>query len=471
MAVMRISLVGCAALALTAAWPASAVAAPSCEEGPQIVGSTYYGTPCDDTIRAPRNVTRVYGEGGDDTLYGQRGNDFLYGGPGDDRLYGGIGDDQLRGGPGNDLLSGGFGADSALDGEEGNDIVRGDATIDRIEDTGGGFDTLSYATGVTPGFFDGHAGVSEYTGLPTGRDGRGAYINLETGKGDNGLAPAGGGVDEEVDGAEFDVVIGTPFDDYIVGTPANQVIYGGGGADVILGGGGADQIYGGDEGDYCDAGDGTAHECEFEGGEKKVEPRDPSEVSVGIMAAQAGEPPALYLTGSDGGDDIKATYSESTSTVSFTNHGSLVGSFGLGEAPDSVVIAGLDGNDSIEASGFPETTSPILVGGDGSDHIVGGATEDALIDGPGNDEVQAGGGDDAVPNNEGTDSLHGAPARTSSSTTRSAKATCSTAAPTATTPTGRTSTAGPKPASRSTCRRGSPAWSARGAPRRARAAR
>ena len=52
---------------------------------------------------------------------------------------------------GNDRLSGGFGADT-IDGQAGNDYVRGDATIDHIFDTGGGFDTLSFATGVTPGF-------------------------------------------------------------------------------------------------------------------------------------------------------------------------------------------------------------------------------------------------------------------------------------------------------------------------------
>src|SRR5829696_8674630 len=149
---MRSAWTGTIAVILLLALPAAASAAPTCAEGPQIVEDTYVGTPCDDTIRAPRGVTVVLGEGGNDTLYGQRGNDTLYGGEGNDRLYGGVGDDRLRGGPGNDLLSGGFGADS-LDGEDGSDFVRGDATIDTILETGGGgdIDTLSYATGATPG--------------------------------------------------------------------------------------------------------------------------------------------------------------------------------------------------------------------------------------------------------------------------------------------------------------------------------
>src|SRR3954447_10868796 len=137
----------CICLAL----PSFATAAPSCAEGPQVVGNTIVGTPCADVIRMPRNITTALGEGGDDVLYGQRGNDSLFGGEGADRLYGGVGDDRLRGGPGDDRLFGGFGGDS-LDGEGGNDLARGDATVDALGDSGGGTDTLSFSTGVTPGF-------------------------------------------------------------------------------------------------------------------------------------------------------------------------------------------------------------------------------------------------------------------------------------------------------------------------------
>ena len=75
---------------------APAGAAPTCAEGPQIVGNEYVGTPCDDTIRMPRSVTVAHGGDGNDTIYGQRGNDRLFGDGGNDRLYGGIGDDQLE---------------------------------------------------------------------------------------------------------------------------------------------------------------------------------------------------------------------------------------------------------------------------------------------------------------------------------------------------------------------------------------
>ena len=410
-------------LALTALLylAAPAIAAPACGEPPEIVGNTMIGSPCDDTIRAPRSITTVDGEGGNDTIFGQRGNDSLNGGEGNDRLYGGIGDDQLRGGNGDDRLSGGFGADSLLDGEAGNDFVRGDATIDEIRNTGGGFDTLSYATGVTPGFFNraGFPDFSAYANFPQTVDGRGAYVNLQTGQGDNGRAPHGGGFDEEVEAADFDVVVGSAFPDYIVGTTAVQTIYGGGGADVILGGGGADQLHGGDEGDSCQ-GAGAAIDCETSAAE--VDPRDPGAIAVGSMTP-APTASALYLTGSDEDDEVLATYSESA--VTFVLGAGSEGAFDTdpaaaggcnppisGEvvcpitgAPDSIVLAGLDGNDDLSAPGFPPTTSVIVLGGAGDDDLAGGETEDAVIDGDGDDTVNAGGGDDAVPNNEGDDGL------------------------------------------------------------------
>ncbi|HEY5816461.1 MAG TPA: calcium-binding protein [Solirubrobacterales bacterium] len=390
-------------------------AAPTCAEGPQIVGSVYHGTPCADTIRAPRGVTTVNGEGGDDTLYGQRGNDFLNGGEGADRLYGGIGDDQLRGGPDDDRLSGGFGADSLLDGEAGNDFVRGDATIDAIENTGGGTDTLSYATGVTPGFFDRSEDpyffpdFSVYGGFPQSPEGRGAYVDLATGRGDNGRAPDGGGFDEEIAGPEFDVVIGTPFADYIVGTASPQTFYGGGGADVILGKGGGDQVFGGAEGDYCEATDATRFECEFSGAEEEVEPRGASTVDAGVMASQADEPAALYLSGSDDNESLVASYSDPAGTgvqVVLSVDGSPVASLSLDEDPDSIVVAGLGGDDTLAASNFPPTTSVVLLGGEDEDGLTGGSTEDALVDGPGDDVAAAGPADDAVANNGGADQLH-----------------------------------------------------------------
>src|SRR3954449_5907907 len=215
MAFARLAPLAALALVLLAI-PATGQAAPSCAEGPQIEGNTIVGTLCADVIRLPRNVTTVLGEGGDDVLYGQRGNDSLFGGEGADRLYGGVGDDRLRGGPGDDRLFGGFGADS-LDGEGGNDLARGDATIDSIGDSGGGSDTLSFATGVTPGFPNTGSFFTD-AGFPPGAEGRGVYVDLGDDFANNGQAPSGGGFDVPLEPAtdfsDFETVIGTPFPDY-----------------------------------------------------------------------------------------------------------------------------------------------------------------------------------------------------------------------------------------------------------------
>ncbi len=392
-------LLGLLLLALASGPPAGA--APSCAEGPQTVGDTIVGTPCDDTIHAPRGIGTVLGEGGNDSLFGGRGNDSLFGGEGDDRLYGGVGDDHLRGGPGNDRLSGGFGADT-LDGEAGNDLARGDATIDRIGDSGGGTDTLSFATGATPGFPN-QGPLFDDAGFPADV-GRGVYVDLGDDFANNGLAPSGGGVDEplapETTFGNFEVVVGTPFDDYIVGTSDAETFYGGGGADLIDGGGGADVAYGGAEGDGCIA--ATAHECESSSA--KIQPRDPGTVSAGPMASQSTAGQAFYLSGSDGADDVAASYS--SGQVSFTVGGNPVGPFPVTEPPDSILLAGNAGNDTLTATqGFPASTSVVLLGGEGNDLLTGGETEDAVIDGAGNDTAAAGGGDDAVPNNGGADHL------------------------------------------------------------------
>jgi Ca2+-binding RTX toxin-like protein len=442
-------LLGCLAAALftlLAAGTASAAredTVPSCAAGPTTIGATTYGTPCADLIVAAPGVEAVQGGGGDDTIlaapvasascpsgcelgvgsqtfeggpgddvvYGQRGNDTLLGGEGNDQLFGGIGDDVLRGGPGNDRLAGGFGAD-AIDGEAGDDFVHGDGTIDRINDTGGGTDTLSYATGITPGF---GAGIdSGQPGFPSGAEGRGLYLDLNAGgqNANNGVAPFGGGVDE-VTTAGFEIVVGTAFSDFIVGSAGPQAIYGGGGADVIRGEGGGDTLDGGADGDYVDGG--------------SVVERDPTKVSVGLMAPGAGAWSQLYLTGSSGNDTVSATYAGSSVSFALGSGSfdqSASAAAGCTVAPtqatcplatplDSIVFAGLGGADTIDASSFPRSTTVVMLGGEGGDSLGGGPeSEDVLVDGPDNegafaDILSALGGDDALLHNGGPDQLFG----------------------------------------------------------------
>jgi len=424
-------------VALSLAGVATADTTPTCAEGPTTVAGVTYGTPCADTIVASPRVAAVQGGGGDDTIlaaaaacpagchlgvgsqtfeggegddvvFGERGNDTLLGGPGNDQLFGGIGDDLLRGGPGNDRLAGGFGFDS-IDGEEGDDYVRGDSTIDRIFDTGGGADTLSYATGITPGF----GGTVPITGFPAPSGERGLRLQLSAGgeNGENGVAPNGGGVDEVEVGA-FETIIGTPFSDYIVGTSARERIYGGGGADALVGGGGSDTLVGGADGDNTDAGG--------------IATRDTSKVSVGFMTPTGATPYSqVYLVGSSGSDDVTASYSPSAVTFTLaagafdqsasdasgcTIESATKAVCALAAPLDSVLLAGMGGNDTIKATTFPSLVSVFAIGGEDNDTLEGGnESEDVLVDGPGagKDVLRGLGGDEALTHNGGADELFG----------------------------------------------------------------
>ena len=207
--------------------------------------------------------------------------------------------------------------------------MRGDGTIDTIEDTGSsGTDTLSFATGVTPGF-NGSVGPAGFPADLAGEE-RGVQVRLDgtTCSGEfeacDNDARFGGGSDN-VEAGAFENVIGSPFADVIVGSGGPNRIDGGGGADAVYGGGGNDTLYGGADGDYLDGGEGTdvvdgqagADNCVAEstvdcsGSAEAVTQRDRTKISVGFMVAN---PPSslrydeLYVTGSNTADRVKASY-------------------------------------------------------------------------------------------------------------------------------------------------------------------
>ncbi|MFL5901224.1 MAG: calcium-binding protein [Solirubrobacterales bacterium] len=430
--------------------------APSCAEGPARVGDTIEGTPCGDKIVVPPGVVSVNGgtgndtivsgpitavsscpegcrlgvgsqifEGGpgDDVVFGERGNDTLLGGGGDDKLFGGPGDDLLQGGPGDDLLIGGFGADT-IDGEAGNDYVRGDATVDHLLDAGpaGDLDTLSYSTGVSPGFTRAVAN----SGFPAkAEEGRGVYLDLSEGLGDNGVAPNGGGVDK-VAGSDFERIVGSPFSDYIKGSKTGQAIYGGGGADVLVAGGSGTTLNGGADGDDC-AGGAVDFGCESTASNGPVATRPADKVSVGSITEGEGAYSELYLLGSISGDGLTVDSTGGAPGDTVTLHLTGAGTF---EAPPaasgcvlqdsatavctlsgqlaSLLVAGLGGVDDLHAEGLPATTSLMMLGGEGGDELTAGSeSDDILVDGPGDDTLHGQGGDDAVLGNAGHDMLFG----------------------------------------------------------------
>ena len=136
---------------------------------------------------------------------------------------------------------------------------------------------------------------------------------------------------------------------------------------------------------------------------RRSTPRVPASTLGRADGAAVGHRAGALPCRNHGDDDVVASYA--SGQVSFTVGGSPAGSFPVSEAPDSVLVAGLDGDDTLSAPSFPETTSVVLLGGEDDDELTSGATEDADIDGAGDDVVSAGAGDDAVPNNNGDDDL------------------------------------------------------------------
>ena len=66
-------------------------------------------------------------------------------------------------------------------------------------------------------------------------------------------------------------------------------------------------------------------------------------------------------------------------------------------ANDSLVVNGLDGNDTIDASALtPGQISLVIDGGAGNDTIIGSAGNDRLIGGDGNDVIRGGAGNDVA---------------------------------------------------------------------------
>jgi Ca2+-binding RTX toxin-like protein len=399
----------------------------------------------------------LIGSSGNDKIFGQRGNDALYGNSGNDELFGGVGDEGtgagglISGGSGNDLLSGGLGADS-LNGNQESDLIRADGTIDTMEDTGpSGTDTLSFATAVTPGF---HGAVGP-SGFPSDSDGeeRGVNVHLDGTQCEGEFeacdndARYGGGLDN-VNVGGFENVIGSPFADVIVGSNGPNQIDGGGGADAIYAKGGNDTVYGGPDGDYIVGeaetdtidGQGGADNCVAEtttdcsGTAESVSQRNRTSISAGFMVTSLPATlnwSALFLSGSTGADRVKAVYSleGGTGYVTFTREGESASFDVTGDAAsvncsyeaakvkctlpkplDAITVAGMAGNDVFTLEGFPETTTPVLLGGEGNDTLTAAnGTEDMLVDGNGNgsDTLIAGNYDDALINNEGADTLQG----------------------------------------------------------------
>jgi Ca2+-binding RTX toxin-like protein len=121
-------------------------------------------------------------------------------------------------------------------------------------------------------------------------------------------------------------------------------------------------------------------------------------------------------TGDGQFDSVIVNGSAAKNTITLTQAGTAVSVAGLSaqvtvdhaDATDSLVVNGLGGNDSIDASTLPAGAIQLtLDGGAGNDTIDGGTGNDTLLGGDGNDVLLGRGGNDLLFGGAGNDTLTG----------------------------------------------------------------
>lgn len=235
----------------------------------------------DIVVNTLLNETRIYGQGGDDTLQGgylddsifgglgddgllgrngndllsgQGGSDILLGVNGDDELIGSSGDDYIYGGIGNDNIRGGSGNDR-LNGHDGNDVIAGNIGDDTIV---GGLGNDKLGGGGGDDLINGNEGddtINAGAGTDVVNGGRGADTIYGV-SGDNTLY-GNGGDDRIFGGSDIDYIYGNSGDDRLIGNDGDDQLLGHQGNDYMAGGAGNDGFNAGRGNDvmYGGAGD------------------------------------------------------------------------------------------------------------------------------------------------------------------------------------------------------------------------
>jgi Ca2+-binding RTX toxin-like protein len=405
-----------------------------------------FGGVDNDVLTGGSGTDQLFGQAGNDTLLGKGGNDLLFGGAGNDTVTGGDADDQVFGQAGDDRMIWNPGDDTDLnEGADGIDTVtvNGGNGAEQFTATANG--TRVRFDRVTPAPFSIDIGTSE-------------NLVLNANGGDDTFSATGNLaalIKITVDaGAGNDTLLGGNGNDTLLGGDGNDFVDGNQGSDVGLLGAGDDtfQWDPGDGSDIVEGQDG-ADTLAFNGNgaNEKMEAsangarvrftRDVGSIVMDLNDVEAIDANALGgadnlvvddLSGTDvvrvnadlaangGGDDgepdnvvVNATNGDDVASVSGDGTGvqvaglaALVSVTGGSSSSDRLTVAGLAGDDVIDATGVAPGAmlltldggdgDDILLGGDGDDTLLGGAGDDVLLGGPGNDTIDGGPGDNIV---------------------------------------------------------------------------
>ncbi|MGL4490152.1 MAG: calcium-binding protein [Rhizobiaceae bacterium] len=316
---------------------------------------TLNGTGDDDTIN---------GLAGDDVLYGIGGKDILNGGDGNDTFFYQFGGEISDGLNNYDVISGGIGYDQITTLDSIDLRLATITSIERIQfiDTlAGDFRFLNISasqigttfTSVLNLYGDTDADVLQID-MSTS-----TTLNLSTLTFSNwvGGATVFDGDRVQVNGdADAEVIVGSVVNDYIEGAGGNDTLYGLGGIDFLTGGDDNDTLYGGAGADSLSGGDGTDYARYDEGNYGNLTIRlDAPNLNTGVAAGDT-------FTGIEG-------------LVGGGGNDTIVGN-GL-----TNLLFGGGGNDLIYGQGGND----YLNGGAGTNQLYGGAGADAHVGGTGID--------------------------------------------------------------------------------------
>ncbi|HEY7247711.1 MAG TPA: calcium-binding protein [Xanthobacteraceae bacterium] len=428
-----------------------------------------FGGAGNDVLTAGSGADQLFGGAGNDTLLGKGGDDLLFGGAGNDVLTGGAGNDQVFGeagndrmiwnpGDGSDLFEGGDGNDTAeVNGGNGSEVFTITANGSRVR-----FDRLD------PAPFSLDIGTTENLVLHanggddviTAGNGLAGLINLTLDGGAGNDAITGGdGNDTLIGGDGDDIVTGGRGNDTAqLGTGDDTFIWNpGDGSDVVDGQDGTDTlVFNGanvNESMSISANHGRVKltrdvgnvsmdldsieqiQINARGGTDSIVLGDLSGTGVTQVAIDLagtpgtgvgdGQTDTVTVNGTSGKDLISLTNSD-VARVFVTGLAEEVTIDGADPDSDSLVINGLGGDDTIDASflsadwikltidgGAGNDTitgsqgADLLLGGDGSDTVIGGRGDDVALLGNGNDTFiwNPGDGSDTVEGQSGTDTL------------------------------------------------------------------
>ena len=360
------------------------------------------GTSSDDTIIANSQIIIAHAGDGNDTVTGSQYADQLYGQSGNDTLNGDIGNDTLDGGTGSDMLQGGGNDDTYIFGiGYGHDTILDYSTHPYYGIQSGGFDTVSFTSGITPENIEVYRrGMNDLEFRIIGTD---DLLTIKNHYYDNGKYA----IDQVMfsDGTIWDAqaiqekvinIYGTDEDEILYGSSADNVITGGAGTDQLIGGAGNDTYvfglgYGVDTIFDSDATSGNQDKITFLEG---VNPNDVNvtrngnNIELSIVGAQDKLIIERYFSAYNQSNTYVGEGAHKIESIQFSDNTT----WGMNDLEDKIRhMVGTPGDDQIY--GYDDLHTVISAGA-GNDTIFTGSLGDEISGGTGNDASYGGIGND-----------------------------------------------------------------------------